>query len=87
MLSHRRRGWVRLCRRCLGMLEIAMRWCVAAALSVCLALGGCSLRRFAVNRIGDALAAGGSTFESDEDLELVGDALPFGLKLTESLLA
>jgi len=64
-----------------------MRWCVAAALSVCLALGGCSLRRFAVNRIGDALAAGGSTFESDEDLELVGDALPFGLKLTESLLA
>ncbi len=45
------------------------------------------MRRFAVNRIGDALAAGGSTFESDEDLELVGGALPFGLKLLESLLA
>lgn len=47
---------------------------------------GCSMRRFAVNRIGDALAAGGATYESDEDLELVGDALPFGLKLVESLL-
>jgi len=52
-----------------------------------LALAGCSVRRFAVNRIGDALAAGGSTYESDEDLELVGDALPFGLKLIEGLLA
>ncbi len=52
-----------------------------------LALAGCSMRRFAVNRIGDALAAGGSTFESDEDPELVGEALPFGLKLIESLLA
>jgi predicted anti-sigma-YlaC factor YlaD len=51
------------------------------------ALTGCSMRRFAVNRIGDALAAGGATFEGDEDLELVGDALPFGLKLLESLLA
>ncbi len=51
------------------------------------ALTACSMRRFAVNRIGDALAAGGATFESDEDLELVGDALPFGLKLLESLLA
>ena len=47
----------------------------------------CSVRRFAVNRIGDALASGGSTYERDEDLELVGDALPFGLKLIESLLA
>jgi predicted anti-sigma-YlaC factor YlaD len=69
------------------MLEIAVRRRLAVALTVWLALGGCSLRRFAVNRIGDALAAGGRTFESDEDLELVGDALPFGLKLIESLLA
>jgi len=49
---------------------------------------GCAtMRRFAVNKIGDTLASGGSTYESDEDLELVGDALPFGLKLMESLLA
>ncbi|MGQ9635308.1 MAG: TRAP transporter TatT component family protein [Bryobacteraceae bacterium] len=48
---------------------------------------GCSVRRFAVNRVGDALASGGSTYASDDDLQLVGDALPFGLKLIESLLA
>jgi len=47
----------------------------------------CSVRRFAVNKIGDALAQGGSTYESDDDVELVRGALPFGLKLIESLLA
>lgn len=61
-----------------------MRTCV---LGLALALAGCSVRRFAVNRVADALASGGSTYESDEDLELVGSALPFGLKLMESLLA
>jgi predicted anti-sigma-YlaC factor YlaD len=49
-------------------------------------LTGCSIRRFAVNKIGDALASGGSTYSSDDDLILVGEALPFGLKLIESLL-
>lgn len=48
---------------------------------------GCSLKTYAINMVGDALASGDSTFESDEDLELVGDALPFGLKLTETLLS
>ena len=46
----------------------------------------CSIRQFAVNKIGDALASGGSTYSSDDDLILVGEALPFGLKLIESLL-
>jgi predicted anti-sigma-YlaC factor YlaD len=41
----------------------------------------------AINKIGNALASGGSTYESDDDPDLVGDALPFGLKLIESLLA
>jgi predicted anti-sigma-YlaC factor YlaD len=41
----------------------------------------------AVNKIGNALASGGSTYETDDDPDLVGDALPFGLKLIESLLA
>ena len=36
--------------------------------------------------VGDALAEGNSVYETDEDIELVGQALPFGLKLTESLL-
>ncbi len=47
----------------------------------------CSVRRYAINMVGDALASGNSVYESDEDLELVGEALPFGLKLMESLLA
>jgi len=50
-------------------------------------LGGCSMKRIAVNRIGNALASSGSTYESDDDLDLVGEALPFGLKMVESLLA
>ena len=54
---------------------------------LCFLLTGCSVRRFAVNKIGDALASGGSTYTSDDDPILVGEALPFGLKLIESLLA
>ena len=50
-------------------------------------LTGCSIRRFAVNKIGDALASGGSTYSSDDDLQLIGEALPFSLKLIEGLLA
>ena len=48
---------------------------------------GCSLKSYAINMVGDALSSGDSVYETDDDLELVGAALPFGLKLTESLLA
>ncbi len=52
------------------------------------ALGsGCSIKRFAVNQVGNALASGGSTFTSDDDPDLVENAIPFGLKMYESLLA
>jgi predicted anti-sigma-YlaC factor YlaD len=47
----------------------------------------CSMKQMAVNTVGDVLGSGGSVYESDNDIELVGEALPFGLKLTESLLA
>ena len=47
---------------------------------------GCSLKKYAINKVGDALAEGNSVYETDEDVTLVGEALPFGLKLTESLL-
>jgi predicted anti-sigma-YlaC factor YlaD len=50
-------------------------------------LPACSIKKTAVNRLGDALAESGSTFASDEDPELVGQAVPFGLKTMESLLA
>ena len=56
------------------------------ALALAVLLPGCSVRSIAVNKIGDALADTGSNFASDEDPELVGDAIPFGLKTMEGLL-
>jgi predicted anti-sigma-YlaC factor YlaD len=52
-----------------------------------LLMSGCSIRKIAVKKIGDALAQSGTTFASDEDPDLVKGALPFSLKLIESLLA
>lgn len=53
-----------------------------------LMLPGCaSMERLAVNRLGDALAQGSSVYATDDDPDLVGQALPFGLKTIESLLA
>ena len=46
----------------------------------------CSLKRYAINMVGDALATGNSVYETDEDIQFVGEALPFGMKLVESLL-
>ena len=56
-------------------------------LLLCFLAAGCSIRKMAVNKLGDALAAGGTTFTSDDDPELVRAAAPFSLKLMESLLA
>jgi predicted anti-sigma-YlaC factor YlaD len=60
---------------------------IVALLALSLFASGCSIRRMAVNRVGDALAAGGTTFASDDDPELIKQAVPFSLKLMESLLA
>ena len=55
---------------------------------IVLAATGCSVRQYAVNRLGDALAqSSGGTFASDDDPDLVKAAAPFSLKLIESLLA
>src|SRR5215510_5671697 len=48
---------------------------------------GCSIKRMAVNKVGDAVAGGGATYASDDDPELIKAAAPFSLKLMESLLA
>ena len=48
---------------------------------------GCSFKRIAVNKLGDALAGSGTSFASEDDPELVRAAAPFSLKLMESLLA
>ncbi len=71
----------------LGMGGIVSHNGIVALLLVILTSTGCSIRTFAINKIGDALASGDSVYESDDDIELVGLALPFALKLTESLLA
>lgn len=58
-----------------------------ARLALLLVLGGCSIERYAIGKLGDALAKSGSTFASDDDPELVRQAVPFSLKLIESLLS
>lgn len=52
-----------------------------------LLLAGCSIKRMAINSLGDALSSGSSsTFARDEDPELVRDATPFALKTIEALI-
>jgi predicted anti-sigma-YlaC factor YlaD len=57
---------------------------VVCALAV--ALPGCSIKKMAINSLGDALAEGTSTFATDDDPELVRDAVPFALKTIETLI-
>jgi predicted anti-sigma-YlaC factor YlaD len=56
---------------------------------VCLALvlPGCSVKRMAVKMVANSLSEGASGFATDDDPELIKDALPFGLKTLETLLA
>lgn len=57
---------------------------LACALAV---LPACALvKRKAVGMVASTLASGGDVFTRDDDPDLVGDAIPFGLKLYESLL-
>src|SRR5690606_32961424 len=60
---------------------------LATLLLASAAVSGCSVRRFAIGKIGDALAGGAGVYASDDDPELVGAALPFALKTMEGLLA
>jgi predicted anti-sigma-YlaC factor YlaD len=51
------------------------------------ALSGCAMAKHkAVGMVADTLASSGDVFTRDDDPELVGEAIPFGLKLYESLL-
>lgn len=62
------------------------RWLALSLVALMLG-GGCSVRRLAVNQVANALTSGSGSFATDNDPELVRDALPFSLKLMESLLA
>ncbi len=59
----------------------------AVLLLILASSSGCSIRKFAINKLGDALAHSGTTFASDDDPEFVKGAVPFSLKLIESLLS
>lgn len=59
---------------------------VAVAAAIGLLVPACSVKKFAVRQVGDALSSGTSVYETDPDIDLVGDALPFSLKFLESLL-
>jgi predicted anti-sigma-YlaC factor YlaD len=59
---------------------LATALCVTAA-----ALSGC--RSAALSLAAGAVSGGGSSYASDDDPELVRDAVPFGLKTMEGLLA
>ena len=64
-----------------------MRLCVTLLLTAAVAgSSACSLKQMAVNTVASTLAESGTTFTSDEDLQLVGDAIPFALKFYESIL-
>jgi tetratricopeptide (TPR) repeat protein len=52
-----------------------------------LSLHGCFLKSIAVDSIADSLAGTGDTFSSDNDPQLIRDAIPFSLKLMESVLS
>jgi predicted anti-sigma-YlaC factor YlaD len=59
------------------------------ALSPIILLASCSINRMAINAVSNALTGSGSAevFTSDSDLVLVGDALPFAIKMYEALLS
>ncbi len=64
-----------------------VRWNLIFAVAALVAASGCSIKRFAINQVGNALAGSGATFASDDDPDLIAGAVPFSLKLIESLLA
>jgi predicted anti-sigma-YlaC factor YlaD len=63
---------------------------VASGLGVAIAsvvLSACSLKTMAVKSVADTLSESGDTFSRDDDPELIRDAVPFALKLQETLLS
>jgi len=60
---------------------------LALLIATTLSLTACSVQKFAVRKVADSLTRGPDVYGTDDDPELVRDALPFGLKTMESLLA
>lgn len=68
----------------------AGRWHVLPLLPTVVVLlavtDGCSINKLVINKLSDAVASGGTVYSSDNDPELIRDAVPFSLKLMETLL-
>ena len=47
---------------------------------------GCSVKQYGTKIVADALSGSGTVYASDDDIDLVGAATPFGLKVMESVL-
>lgn len=67
-------------------VSLSTGWILVMALLPVI-LGACSVKRTAVNMVGNTLSGGGAVYASDDDPELIREAIPFGLKTFESLLA
>src|SRR6185436_16460125 len=67
------------------MLAVWLR--LVGAVLLILGAVSCSIKKVAINKLGNALADSGTTFSSDNDPDLIQSAVPFSLKLIESLLA
>jgi predicted anti-sigma-YlaC factor YlaD len=72
--------------RCSHHIFLSLRSLFFAG-SLVIVAGCASVKKAAVNQVADALASGGTTFAADDDPELVRQAVPFSLKLMESLLS
>jgi predicted anti-sigma-YlaC factor YlaD len=59
----------------------------AGLLVAAVLLSGCSVKRLAADVVGDVLTGDSDVFASDEDPDLIREAIPFALKTLESLLA
>lgn len=60
----------------------------AAVIILFLFVSGCSIQKMALRKVADMMSGdmGASAFTGDEDLELIGGALPFALKMYEIIL-
>jgi len=57
----------------------------AVALTALMLLGGCSIKKMAIKTVADSMAESSANYTSDEDPDLIREALPFGLKTLEGL--
>jgi len=68
-------------------LRILPRRLHAAVLALLVMLGsGCSLKTIALKTVANTLSEPGDAFTSDDDPDLIGAAIPFGLKLNDIIL-